>query len=337
MQSIRPERHIGTSCPDCRSSRSHRLGTADHRGSAELGGDLGQDQGEQHDQPRLSRRCPAVFLPGRCRCGRRLFVDLCTKIADQVKSELKLEKLTLNWVPVTAEDRFSAVQQGKVDLLCGADSTTLTRRKDVSFSIPILPSGIGAVLRAGHPVLREVLSDVTPSRPIWRGSPARTLIEAQTFAVIAGTTSEKVLTDRINKFEITATVIKVDSYDAGIRAVLDGTANVFFGDRLILLDAVKRSPLQGDLVVLDRLFTNEPHRPRVRARRRGLPAPGGPKLEPGLCVRRVPGPLPEMARSARRDGQGLFPGERACRTSGRCRELKQAVWAFRPMKPAGSD
>ena len=180
------------------------------------------------------------------------------KIADQVKSELKLEKLTINWVPVTAEDRFSAVQQGKVDLLCGADSTTLTRRKDVSFSIPILPSGIGAVLRAGHPVLREVLSDVTPSRPIWRGSPARTLIEAQTFAVIAGTTSEKVLTDRINKFDLTVTVIKVDSYDAGIRAVLDGTANVFFGDRLILLDAVKRSPLQGDLVVLDRLFTNEP-------------------------------------------------------------------------------
>ena len=45
-------------------------------------------------------------------------VELCKKIADQVKSDLGLSDLTVTWVPVTLEDRFSAVAEGKVDLLC---------------------------------------------------------------------------------------------------------------------------------------------------------------------------------------------------------------------------
>ena len=49
----------------------------------------------------------------------------------------------------------------------------------------------------------------------------------------------------------------MDSYEAGIRRVLDRRTNVFFGDRAILLDAAKRSPSDRDLIVLDRHFTHE--------------------------------------------------------------------------------
>jgi len=185
-------------------------------------------------------------------------VELCQKVADQVKSQLGLDKLTVNWTQVTLDDRFSAVAQGKVDLLCGADTATLTRRKDVSFSVPIFPSGIGAVLRADAPLsLQEVLSQATPSRPVWRGSPARTVLNDQTFSVIQGTTAERWLNDRVATFGLTAAVVKVDGYDAGIKGVLDGSANAFFGDRPILLDAAKRSPSGQSLVVLDRFFTHE--------------------------------------------------------------------------------
>ena len=50
----------------------------------------------------------------------------------------------------------------------------------------------------------------------------------------------------------------MDSYDAGVQQLLDRKANVFFGDRAILLDAAKRNPSAGKLLVLDRMFTNEP-------------------------------------------------------------------------------
>jgi polar amino acid transport system substrate-binding protein len=38
-----------------------------------------------------------------------------------------------------------------VDLLCSAETEALSRRKEVSFSLPIYPSGIGALLVAGIP------------------------------------------------------------------------------------------------------------------------------------------------------------------------------------------
>ena len=175
-----------------------------------------------------------------------------------MKAELALPALTVEWVPVTLEDRFQAVQQGKVDLLCGADTATLTRRKDVSFSIPIFPSGIGAILRADAPVqLRDVLAGRPSSGPIWRGSPAR-ILEKKTFSVVTGTTSASWLADQFDKFQIDATVAPVDSYQAGIQRVLDRSSDVFFGDRPILYDAAEASSSAADLVVLDRLFTYEP-------------------------------------------------------------------------------
>jgi polar amino acid transport system substrate-binding protein len=187
-------------------------------------------------------------------------VELCQRITEQVKTELGLSMLAVEWVPVTLEDRFSAVQQGKIDLLCGADSVTLGRRKQVSFSIPIFPSGIGALLRSDAPAaLQDLLAQGhPPERPVWRGSPARALLEAKTFSVVTGTTAVNWLAGRLDAFEINATVAPVDSYDAGIQRVLDRGSDVLFGDRAILLAAAKRSPSASNLVLLDRLFTNEP-------------------------------------------------------------------------------
>jgi putrescine:ornithine antiporter len=104
--------------------------------------------------------------------------------------------------------------------------------------------------------LREVLSKGQQAGPFWRASPAQ-ILEEQTFSVVKGTTSESWLAGRANTLQIAAKTVPVDSYDAGIRRVLDRSSNVFFGDRAILLDAAKRSPSAEDLVVLDRRFTYE--------------------------------------------------------------------------------
>jgi len=184
-------------------------------------------------------------------------VALCKQIVEQLKSQQGLSTLTVEWVPVTGEDQFKAVQGNKVDLLCGA-AETLASRKDVDFSIPIFPGGIGALLRADAPVgLREVLSGRPPSGPLWRGYPAQVL-EKQVFSVVAGTPSETWLHDRLNEFQLTAKVLPVEGYEAGVQSVLDRSSNVFFADRSILLDAAKRSPSARDLMVLERQFTYVP-------------------------------------------------------------------------------
>jgi putrescine:ornithine antiporter len=184
-------------------------------------------------------------------------VALCKAVAEKIKSDQGLPALTVEWVPVGIDDQYQAVKDGKVDLLCGA-AETLTSRKDVDFSVPIFPGGIGALLRANAPLgLREVLSGRPPSGPLWRGNPAQVLMQ-QTFSAVAGTPSEKWVNDKLNEFRLTAKVVPVKSYDEGIQRVVDGSTNVFFADRSILMDAATRSPSAGDLSVLERQFTYAP-------------------------------------------------------------------------------
>ena len=187
-------------------------------------------------------------------------VALCQAIADGLKADLKLASLAVEWVPVTMDDRFSAVQQGKVDLFCGADTDTISRRKEVSFSLPIYPSGISALLAADAPFeLHDILEKGSPqTKPIWRGSPAWTLLSKQTFSVVTNTRAVDWLRERADAFKIAATILPVDSYDSGVQRLLDGTADVLFGDRASLLEAVKRNAAAQNLSLLDRRFTNEP-------------------------------------------------------------------------------
>src|SRR4029453_4628403 len=152
-------------------------------------------------------------------------VALCQAIADGLKADLKLANLSVEWVPVTIDDRFSAVQQGKVDLFCGADTETMSRRKEVSFSLPIYPSGIGALIAADAPFkLHDILERGSPqTKPIWRGSPAWTLLSKQTFSVVADTRAVEWLRERADAFKIAATIVPVDSYDSGVQRLIDGT------------------------------------------------------------------------------------------------------------------
>ncbi|PDT32104.1 amino acid ABC transporter substrate-binding protein [Rhizobium sp. L9] len=187
-------------------------------------------------------------------------VALCNKIADSLRAQLNLPKLDVEWVSLSGDVKTRAVESGTADIVCGAEPVTLTRRQQVSFSIPIFPSGTGALLSASSPLaLREVLQYGEPStRPVWRGSPARTILEHKTFSSIAGTTSEGWLSDRIKTFQLAATAAPVDNYQQGIERVVDGSSAVLFGDMPILMDAAARSDNSGNLIVLQRHFTYEP-------------------------------------------------------------------------------
>ena len=184
-------------------------------------------------------------------------VALCKTVAGAVKDELGLQSLSVEWVAVGPADRFTAVSTGKVDAFCGADTDTWSRRAEFAFSLPVFPGGIGALLRKDAPErLSEILNQKPPSNPTWRAS-AGQLIQTQTFAVIQGTTSETWLAGKLNDFRLTSKVAPVTSYDAGITAVVDRRASVFFGDRAVLLDAITNHPSGSKLEVLDRLFTYE--------------------------------------------------------------------------------
>src|SRR5690348_15785963 len=60
-------------------------------------------------------------------------VDLCDAVAKKLTQQLKLPALSVIYVPVTAVNRFEAIEQNKADLLCEPTSATLARRALVDF------------------------------------------------------------------------------------------------------------------------------------------------------------------------------------------------------------
>src|SRR6202048_2754059 len=62
-------------------------------------------------------------------------MDLCYKIVDGVKSNLKLAKLDAKLNPVTSATRIPLMANGTIDLECGSTTNNLERQKQVSFTI----------------------------------------------------------------------------------------------------------------------------------------------------------------------------------------------------------
>jgi len=63
-------------------------------------------------------------------------IDICKKMVDALKKELKLPQLKINFIPVTADNRIEVMTSGKADMECGSTSNTAERRKLVDFTIP---------------------------------------------------------------------------------------------------------------------------------------------------------------------------------------------------------
>jgi glutamate/aspartate transport system substrate-binding protein len=61
-------------------------------------------------------------------------MDICYKIVDAVKNELKLDKLEVKLVPVTSSNRIPLMANGTVDIECGSTTNNAEREKQVSFT-----------------------------------------------------------------------------------------------------------------------------------------------------------------------------------------------------------
>ena len=62
-------------------------------------------------------------------------MDLCYRIVDAVKRELKLDKIEVKLNPVTSATRIPLMANGTIDLECGSTTNNLERQKQVSFTI----------------------------------------------------------------------------------------------------------------------------------------------------------------------------------------------------------
>jgi len=61
-------------------------------------------------------------------------MDICGKIVDAIKNELKLDKLEVKLNPVTSSTRIPLLANGTIDLECGSTTNNAERQKQVAFT-----------------------------------------------------------------------------------------------------------------------------------------------------------------------------------------------------------
>lgn len=182
-------------------------------------------------------------------------IDLCQAVASELRKDPALAQLQTRYQPVRLAQALDAVSSGQVDLLCSPLVETLQRREAVSFSQPVITSGIGAILRSDAPAdLQSALSGAPRERgPTWRATVNQGLSK-RSFAVLKGTVSATWAQQRIRELGLQSRLVEVASYDEGVQQVQARQIDAFFGDRLSLLHYQQRLADGGQLQVSDRLF-----------------------------------------------------------------------------------
>src|SRR5258708_21381111 len=73
--------------------------------------------------------------------------DLCLKIAEGAKAELKKADLPVKYVPVTPQTRFALMANGTIDLECGSTTNTFSRQSQAAFPFTTFITGTKILVR----------------------------------------------------------------------------------------------------------------------------------------------------------------------------------------------
>ena len=139
-------------------------------------------------------------------------MNLCREVAKGIKDQLGLDQIKVDYVEVNASNRFDAVADHKVDLLCEATTMTLGRMEKVGFSLQTFITGATLLYRANGPSTFKEL-------------------DGKKVGVLAGTTTEVELEAELKRSGITAEVVKVASHQEGLGKLEANAISAYFADR----------------------------------------------------------------------------------------------------------
>ncbi len=74
-------------------------------------------------------------------------VDICMKIVDRIKAELKMPKLKVEFVPVTSQTRIPILMGGNIDMECGSTTNSVERQKQVAFAPTYFMTGTKIIVK----------------------------------------------------------------------------------------------------------------------------------------------------------------------------------------------
>jgi ABC-type amino acid transport substrate-binding protein len=167
-------------------------------------------------------------------------IELCKKLGEAIGEAVGRE-VAFKWLAVTSESRIEAIASGKADLECGSTTNNLERQKQVAFSPVIFVSGTKLLVK--------------------RGSPIRSYrnLAGKTVVVTAGTTNEQAMQEIARRFKIDFKIIKQKDHSESYARLVEGKADAFATDDVLLYGLVAQRKAQKDYQVVGEFLSYDPY------------------------------------------------------------------------------
>ena len=173
-------------------------------------------------------------------------IELCLHIANEVKSTLQNPNIATKYLPVNASNRFDALRDNSIDILCGSTTKTLSRSELVDFTQ--LTFITGAAFLSLNSAKVEKLSD----------------LKSKKVAVVKDTTTKNALEKNLREKGSDAKIIVVDSAAEGVDLVVKGEVAAFSADQIVLIGLVVTHKDKKQFAVSDKVFSFEPFALAIR-------------------------------------------------------------------------
>ena len=168
-------------------------------------------------------------------------MDICMKIVDAVKAELKLPKLEVKLNPVTSATRIPLMANGTIDLECGSTTNNLDRQKQVWFATTHFVTANRYVAKKSSNI--QKLAD----------------LKGKTVVSTSGTTNIKWATEENAKQNLGMNIIAAKDHAESFLTVETGRAVAFFMDDILLYSLVANSKNPSEWVIGSEAYTVEPY------------------------------------------------------------------------------
>jgi glutamate/aspartate transport system substrate-binding protein len=168
-------------------------------------------------------------------------MDLCYKIVDAVKKELKLDKLEVRLNPVTSATRIPLMANGTIDLECGSTTNNLDRLKQVSFTITHF-------VTANRFVSKKAANFKTVDD-----------LKGKTVVSTSGTSNIKQITEINGQKKLGMTILTAKDHAEAFLMVETDRAVAFVMDDILLFSHVATSKTPGNYVISADPLSVEPY------------------------------------------------------------------------------
>ena len=169
-------------------------------------------------------------------------MDICYKIVDAVKTELKLDKLEVKLNPVTSSTRIPLLANGTIDLECGSTTNNAERQKQISFTNTHFLTASRYVSKKGSKI--NAIDD----------------LKGKSVVSTAGTTNIKQLTEANAARGLNVNIIPAKDHAEAFLMVETDRAVAFVMDDILPASLVAGSKTPDDYVISKDAFSKpEPY------------------------------------------------------------------------------